>query len=184
MVHKLHRPSAAFVVTILAVIAIGAGVVAARTSQTVQGPSWGHFSVGFSGRVHVTQMTWLGRFPVWQVKTNPSGWLVLPISNRPLRNVEAVTIIGDVPFDPRGSSLETVWAMFDGLSEPPSADGPSGVQNVTGFAVLANPVFCVASHCRGTLMVSHGGVVWVAQVVTRGTERQAQNFLDSFRPLG
>ena len=138
--HKLHRPSAAFVVTILAVIAIGAGVVAARTSQTVQGPSWGHFSVGFSGRVHVTQMTWLGRFPVWQVKTNPSGWLVLPISNRPLRNVEAVTIIGDVPFDPRGSSLETVWAMFDGLSEPPSADGPSGVQNVMDSQ--SSPIRC------------------------------------------
>ena len=78
---RLSRPIAMFVVLVLAVIAVGVGVVAATTSQSVNGPSWGHFSAGFSFRVHIKQMTWLDRFPIWQVRTNPSGWLVLPLSD-------------------------------------------------------------------------------------------------------
>jgi hypothetical protein len=86
--------------------------------------------------------------------------------------------------NPRGSSLEAGWAMFNGLSLPGADVSLSGVQSANGFSVLTNPGFCVERNCRGVLMVSHGGVVWFVQVVTRGTSSQAQDYLDSFRPLG
>ena len=50
---KLHHPIAVFVGAVLAVIGIGVGVIAAATSQQVYGPSWGRFSVAFSGHVQV-----------------------------------------------------------------------------------------------------------------------------------
>ena len=39
--------------TVLVVIAIGVGVLAATTNPRVYGPSWGRFTAAFGGRVYV-----------------------------------------------------------------------------------------------------------------------------------
>jgi hypothetical protein len=47
---------AMFVTAVLAVIAIGVGVVAAVTNPNVYGPSWGRFTAAFPGRVYVSHL--------------------------------------------------------------------------------------------------------------------------------
>ncbi len=55
-VHKLRHPIATFVVTVLAVIGIGVGVVAATTTEPVYGPPGARFTVTFPGRVNEQNM--------------------------------------------------------------------------------------------------------------------------------
>ena len=52
MMRTVQHPIAMFVIVVLVVIAIGAGVVAVTTNQKVYGPSWGRFTVAFPGRVY------------------------------------------------------------------------------------------------------------------------------------
>jgi hypothetical protein len=49
----LRYPIVMFVITALAVIGIGVGIVAATTNQNVYGPSWGRFTASFPGHVDV-----------------------------------------------------------------------------------------------------------------------------------
>ena len=51
--HKLRHPIAVFIATVLTVIGIGVGVVAATTTEPVYGPSWGRFTATFPGRMRV-----------------------------------------------------------------------------------------------------------------------------------
>jgi len=50
---KLRHPITAFVVAVLAVIAVGVGVVGVTETSKVYGPSSGRFSVAFFGHVDV-----------------------------------------------------------------------------------------------------------------------------------
>ena len=54
VIHKLRHPIGASVVSVLAVIGVGVGVVAVVQRPKVYGPPWGKFSAAFSGRVHRT----------------------------------------------------------------------------------------------------------------------------------
>ena len=60
----IKHPIVVFVVTVLAIIGIGVGVVAATTTQKVYGPSWGRFTAAFAGHVYQhqghTSMAFLG----------------------------------------------------------------------------------------------------------------------------
>jgi hypothetical protein len=63
-----------FVVIVLVVIAVGVGVLAATTSRTVYGPSWGRFTAAFPGPADGQS---LGSPTVWsffyEPSSNPSG---------------------------------------------------------------------------------------------------------------
>src|ERR1039458_2592590 len=55
MTRPVRYPITMFVITVLTVIGIGVGIVAATTSQTVYGPSWGQFTASFPGHVYGTK---------------------------------------------------------------------------------------------------------------------------------
>jgi hypothetical protein len=54
--HKVRHPVALFIVTVLAVIGIGIGVVAATQTSKVYGPPGARFTVTFPGRVYEQDM--------------------------------------------------------------------------------------------------------------------------------
>ena len=74
---RIRHPIAAFVVIILAVIAIGVGVVAVTQTSKVYGSSWGRFSVAFSGKVHVQPSSYQAGHTTSVIYANQpwSGWV-------------------------------------------------------------------------------------------------------------
>ena len=174
--HKLKHPIATFVVTVLIVIAIGVGIVAATTSQTVYGPSWGRFTAAFSGLAHEE------RLPVAEALTNAyyysfggsGGWTSqVPfgdgVSAHHIAKVHLSQYVRETVFD-----LESAFPMRPTES----------TEHINGFQLTRLGPLCKGTNCQEDLFVLRSGTcwdVWAASAVGLGP---VENFLASFQPIG
>jgi len=184
MVRKLKHPIATFVVAVLVVIGIGVGVVAATTSQTVYGPSWGRFTVAFPGHACGPP------FPIGTksrviyefAPSLPSKCAVDWTGYAPLAypvKLYSVDVWGHIvtPSAMRGYVRLDRNLLFSGhVAEQ--------VRNVNGFVMTTLGPKCTNSGCTGVAYISNGRVMRTLTVISPQSVSTVQAFMDSFEPIG
>ena len=198
-VRKLHHPIATFVVTVLAIIAIGVGIVAATTNQKLYGPSWGRFSVAFSGRVYESQrlrsMTIGGDLCGSMPLRSSSTQVVPPLSafsysnEQPVGWVSYVPLTGEIsPSNRRAVSVSVGVSARVVVRGEKCAFFKTGViehdQHANGLAITTVGPQCTSGQCRAAKVVSDGRVVWRLLAFSNGSPSTVERFLDSFQPIG
>ena len=180
-----RHPITVFAITVLMIIGIGVGIVAATTSQTTYGPSWGQFTASFDEHVYEqhghTFMDFAtialspfrrqsGPFPVFSYSNLPrNGWTgYLP------QATETVTAIRGLPMQPVVAFTKRLF---------PKAGLIEVKQDANGFSAVTFGPQCSAI-CMGSKVVSHGQVRWAVVAVSSGSASAVQSFLDSFAPIG
>ena len=186
----VRHPIALLVVAVLAVVAIGVGVVAATTNQKVYGPSWGRFTASFAGHVYQhqghTSMAFLGSSSGSIPFENT---LTLTFPDASYSNVPQGRWIGDVPH-----AAETV-SVFKGLPMGPVVASlkkgfpGAGVTQVekdaNGLSVVTLGPRCAIGLCMDVDVVSNGQVLWtVAADSSAPASAPVEAFLASFEPIG
>jgi len=173
---KLDHPIAMFVVTVLALIGIGVGVVAA-TSQPIYGPSWGRFSAVFPGPVSERQIlhaVWA--FGYARPSSNPggTGWTgYAPVS---LPSEEFSVTVSETYGSPiQVFAFKTGW-FHSGVGEYQ--------KHVNGLYVITLGPQCASGSCRAVEIVSNGRVAWTVAAISPQSMSAVESFLDSFQPIG
>jgi hypothetical protein len=178
----VRHPIAMFVTAVLAVIAIGVGVVAATTNQTIYGPSWGRFSAAFMGHVYVQSSAYQARHTTSFIYANQpwSGWVAysaLGIAAPPgLRSV--IVTEGVTPTQ----SMSALRRLAEG-EQRLLAPGHTNVTQANGFTVVTIGPQCANGPCQAEMVVSNGRVVWDL-LASNGSASAVEGFLDSFQPIG
>jgi hypothetical protein len=194
----VRHPITMFVVTVLAVIGIGVGVVAATTNQKVYGPPWGRFRVAFPGQVYVAQAHRKVLVPSglpldvtsFSYSNQPHpGWVAYaPLSGTFEPSVlQLVSVVARVPLTGNGSlqqivrSIKTVFFRA-GVSE--------SVQDTNGLSITTIGPQCEGTLCTGAEVVSNGRVLWDVlaisemEAVSKGPASTVEGFMASFQPIG
>ena len=156
--HILKHPIAVFVVTVLAVIGIGVGVMAASTNSTVYGPSWGRFTAAFDGSVRVVRPSEI-RF----------------VSQNLTESVSVLRAIGP-------SGVKCAGGFWTGYA-PVMPSGHPQVSCVNDVHVWNYPLRCQQQACTDAKVVVAQQVAYFVVASSSNTE-DAENFLGSFQPLG
>ena len=189
--HALKHPIMTFAITILAVIAVVVGVVAATTNQKVYGPSWGRFSVAFSGPVCGLPFP-IPRGSARYTETSPIYFETSP----QLTDKCAINWTGYAPLA-LPSSLDSVdvWGrvvtasamrryvrlerllLFNGRAS-------EHVEQANGFAVTTLGPECARGSCSGVEYVSNGRVLWTLTAISPRSLNAVEDFLASFQPIG
>jgi len=198
----VRHPIAMFVVTVLAVIGVGVGVVAATAHPKVYGPPWGRFSAAFSGRVYeyhgygavsvtgapqdLTPFSSSAtlRFPVLNYSTASRQWIgYAHLSNGVYvtpSDLEAVSVQGAVPT----AFIAVQSRLYAATTALFSAGVPEVTQDSNGFSVTTVGPQCAYGECRVVKLVSNGRVVWEVLALSRGSMSPVGDFLGSFQPIG
>ena len=192
---KLHHPIAVFVGAVLAVIGIGVGVIAAATSQQVYGPSWGRFSVAFSGHVQVVHFGPIDsasygdslRYTTTFYYANQrfNGWVAYaPLSGVMLPTDLRAVVVAEVTRHVHGSELAT-WQIAHPTGGYLSGTRPDKDRTVVnGLAVLTLGPRCGYGQCQAEIVVSNGRVLWDVLAASSGPASAVEGFLASFQPIG
>ncbi len=186
----IKHPIVVFVVTVLAIIGIGVGVVAATTTQKVYGPSWGRFTAAFAGHVYQhqghTSMAFLGSstgsvpientltltFPDGSYSNVPQGHWVGDLPHA----AETVSVFKGLPMGPVVASLKKGF---------PGAGVTKVEQDANGLSVVTLGPRCAIGLCMDVDVVSNGQVLWtVAAVSSAPASAPVEAFLASFQPIG
>jgi hypothetical protein len=200
-VHKLGHPIGVFVVTVIVVIAIGVGIVAATQTSKVYGPPWGRFVASFPGRVHqydghesVTTgsgskaassafgSTLTLTFPYFEYSTSSSPTIACApgISCYPDEldaGVWPVLPAATAKAAVRQWSRKVKKAFFGFAATENERDGD-------GFAVITIGPQCTDGQCRTSEVVSNGRLLWELLAFSAGPPNTGENFLASFEPIG
>jgi hypothetical protein len=166
-----------FVVTVLAVIGIGVGVVAATTHQKVYGPSWGRFTAAFTGPV--------SRFQTPPTLNTHGGPLVLLFthyltSSRSVLGAQDSVGGADYPTNAEVSyaaqfRVRVVKSAFlAGVTE--------SVQDANGISVTTIGPQCNNELCNEAVVVTEGRVVWGIDAFSQSM-RALNSFVESFQPI-
>lgn len=190
-VRKLQHPVAVFMTAVLIVIGAGVGIVAGTTNQKLYGPSWGRFSVSFSGLVNEQgKVPLLTVLPSDAIVTAPNAVAVLSYGDftgwtgyQPLHVVALDTVLVEsIPQARMASAVQQMLRVVKrGFLSLPVTDA---LPQANGFRVIAIGPQCVRSLCQGALLVSKGQTLWVLSASSPGQKNKVEDFLDSFQPIG
>ena len=187
--HRLRHPIATFVVTVLAVIGIGVGVVAAVQAPRVY-DLLGRFSAAFSGHVYQrrgqTSASYrpLGGAAVSSASQSTLTLMFADLSYSNLRGgwvayvppaTETVLVAKGVPM-----RLVVVYAkrgFFGGRVAQVE-------QDANGFSVFTFGPRRLYGGWYDTRVESNGRVVWDVEAISTSSRSAAEAFLDSFQPIG
>ena len=190
MMRKLSHAVATFVVTVLAIIGVGVGVVAAVQAPTVYGPSWGRFSAAFSGRVYQQRGQMSASYgPLGGAGVSSAFQSTLTL------------MFGDLSY----SNLRGGWVAY----VPPAAETvlvAKGVpmrlavvyakrgfvggrvaeveQDANGFSVFTFGPKRLYGGWYDTRVESNGQEVWIVEASSTSSKSAAEAFIASFQPIG
>ncbi len=191
----VKHPIMIFVVTVLAVIAVGVGVVAATTSQPVYGPSWGRFSAAFTGRVHVIHsgpvasasdgdpMRYTNTY--YYANQHFNGWVAYaPLSGIIFPFHLHAVIVTEVSSKLPGSeaAMRLIASGTRGFLSGAGVREREQVAN--GLVVTTLGPRCSYGLCNAEKIVSNGRVEWDVLASSNGPASRVEQFLDSFQPIG
>ena len=194
-VPKLRHPIAMFVVTVLAVIGIGVGVVAATTTEPVYGPSWGRFTATFPGRMRVIYsppvpsasfgdpLRYTTTF--YYANQHFNGWVgYAPLTGVLFPGNLRAVVVTEVTRHVRGSGLTTreIARPTGGYLSGPHARQDKTVVN--GLTVLTFAPRCRYGQCQAEMVVSNGRVAWDVLAASDGSLSAVESFVESFQPIG
>lgn len=180
---KIRHPITMFVVTVLAVIGLGVGLLAATTNQPVYGPSWGHFSAAFPGPICPSPSPVRARSTFFYESASSlmfkcaSGWTGYAPLAYPL-HLESVDVYGRTVsrLGMKGLVRLTLRVMFH-------AGATIDVRSANGFSVTTLGPQCSGGSCTEVEYVSKGQILWTLEAVSPGPASTLDGFLDSFHPI-
>jgi hypothetical protein len=193
---KLKHPIAMFVVAVLVVIGVGVGVVAATTNQRIYGPSWGRFSVAFTGHVY----EYRGHTSVTGGPSGPSAFpstltLEFPFEYSTASSPAIFCGVGvacypneldasvlHVSGEPRNVAVQQMGSAL--VKTDFGAGVPEVRQNANGLSVDTIGPQRTNDQCRGAEVVSNGRALWYLLAFSKGPASTVEDFLASFQPIG
>jgi hypothetical protein len=193
--HKLRHPIAVFIATVLTVIGIGVGVVAATTTEPVYGPSWGRFTATFPGRMRVIYsppvpsasfgdpLRYTTTF--YYANQHFNGWVgYAPLTGVLFPGNLRAVVVTEVTRHVRGSGLTTreIARPTGGYLSGPHARQDKTVVN--GLTVLTFAPRCRYGQCQAEMVVSNGRVAWDVLAASDGSLSAVESFVESFQPIG
>jgi len=192
----IRHPIGVFIVTVLAVIGIGVGIVAATTNQNVYGPSWGRFSAAFTGRVHVVSSGPVASAPrgdamryintYYYANQHFNGWVgYSPLSGSIFPPDLRAVVVTEVARDEPGSGSVMRRLIADPQGGYLSAAGARKTEEVAdGLRVITLGPCCRYGECEAELVVSNGRVAWDVLAASDGPASTVAGFIASFQPIG
>ena len=192
----VRHPIAIFVVSVLAVIGIGVGVVAATTHQKVYGPSWGRFSAAFTGRVHLVRSGPVASAPhgdpmryintYYYANQHFNGWVGYgPLSGSIFPPDLRAVVVTEVARDEPGSRSVMRRLIADPQGGYLSAAGMRKTEEVAdGLRVITFGPRCRYGECEAELVVSNSRVAWDVLAASNGPASTVAGFIASFQPIG
>jgi hypothetical protein len=178
------------IVTVLVVIAIGVGIVAATQISKVYGPAWAKFSVAFSGPVCSLPLPiprgsaeYSEKSPIYfEASSNLPhkcaidwpGYAPLAV----ISSMDSVDVYSHVTATVmRGYVRLERLLLFNGRAR-------EHVDQANGFVVTTLGPECMSGSCRVTEYVSNGQVLWTVTAISPGSVSTVESFLASFQPIG
>ena len=182
--------------TVIVVIAIGVGVLAATTNPRVYGPSWGRFMAAFGGRCTCTSSTYqhiclTNGFPtsgsLFSDSTDSSPWVgYVPVPGGIAlfpSDVLTVSVEKGVPKLPSDEAvLDAARAIKSGVTFTKTV--PEDTEDTNGLSVVTIGPECPNGQCRAILLVSNGRTLWDVLAIATGPVSRVESFLASFEPIG
>jgi hypothetical protein len=192
---SVRHPITMFVVVVLAFIGIGVGVVAVTRAQKVYGPTWGRFTVAFSGQVfryppHTSEAISDGssssafestvtlRFSDFSYTTlRYFGWVAYaPLSG------DAAASDGQTVSVAKGKKMRQVVGDFRRIFSGPAVHEHEDRAN--GYSVTTIGPQCTKGECTVAEVVSNGQVLWDVFATSKGPVSTVESFIGSFHPIG
>jgi hypothetical protein len=185
-----------FIIAVLVVIAVGVCVLAATTNQRIYGPSWGHFSVAFTGHVY----EYRGHTSVTGGPSGPSAFhstltIEFPFEYSAVSSPAISCWVGIVCYpneldasvlhvsgEPRNVAVQQMGSAL--VKTDFGAGVPEVRQNANGLSVDTIGPQCTNGQCRGAEVVSNGRVLWYLLAFSKGPVSTVEGFLGSFQPIG
>jgi len=185
---EVRHPLVMFIVGVLAVIALGVGVLAATSNQNVYGPSWGRFTAAFPGRVYETH-SGLTAVQLDMGITLPKTENEFSYANQPLSDVKS---LNDVRFVSVTTGISAILSnrarLLSGVAANKNANlGPGTTEDIrdaNGLTFITLGPQCEKGVCGAMEIVFNRQVLWELLVLSNKSVGTVQGFLDSFAPIG
>lgn len=186
-VRKLRHPLVAFFISVLTVIAIGVGAVAAVPAAKLYGPSWGRFTAVFPDRVQERPATsYLGQIAVdYDSSTIYEGQNHLLHGRTGTDDNVSVAQLSELSYKRvlREMALGLKGALPSELPMPESQP-PESAEHLDGFQFLRLGPLCRQSFCEELLIAVRDRTIWVLRAWSFVGSGAVESFVDSFQPIG
>lgn len=191
----LKHPITVFIIAVLAVVAIGVGVMAGTQTSKVYGPSWGRFTASFPGRMRVIYsppvpsasfgdpLRYTTTFDYANQRFN--GWVAYaPLTGVILPADLRAVVVTEVTRHVYGSGLAMRQIAHPTGGYLSGARAREDKTVVNGLTVVDFAPRCGYGQCQAEIVVSNGRVLWDVLAASNGPATTVGAFLASFAPIG